>query len=551
MKNSASDCGRRPGGSAATCAPSVSLLSRASAAGGLLALLMLAACGGGGGGGGPSSTTAYYTGSVAGTSSSNAAGLEGGSIVLKSNDGSAYTVSSLSGQLQLSVTGSAGAATTLSIDRHPINQLCKLTAPPTAVGSSGGAAIACAYTPINDTGLTACRPGSSCVLQDGGSGRDAFAANLGKVRSGAPAGFDYTRICNNGQAEGGGGCSLGASPVPGSNPGDWGCTRDNVTGLVWRVVDYPGRYAQGEVNQQPLSNWCGRSNWKIPSAEQLQSVMYSAGITRSATYSGPALIVTRTVAALTDWLPMFDFVTRNRADEPTERDIYISDLIRSGFWSVTRSKDNSDNAWAVQFAGAGRVLIGSAALQDKLRIAPVSEDDLPQRFSDSYHEHRFRFDQAGRWELPAGAPGTLIDRRSGLMWMLCSAGRTYNSTANRCDAAGVGLDFSGALAEAASVNAGSSAVNRGFTDWRIPSRAELASLIDYLQAGPAVSTDVALSALRGDLVTLPGSFWSSSWIPPSSGSPEEAFTVNFDSGEVSLTPFLSDLLRVRLVRTAR
>lgn len=101
---------------------------------------------------------------------------------------------------------------------------------------------------LSDTGQSLCYDGSALVActadntgdaatyprQDGRYGRDAAATAgaLTKIGGGA-AGFDFTRICNNGDAEGSGSCP--ANPAVGLNPTNWGCTRDNTTGLTWEV----------------------------------------------------------------------------------------------------------------------------------------------------------------------------------------------------------------------------------------------------------------------------------------------------------------------------
>jgi hypothetical protein len=168
---------------------------------------------------------------------------------------------------------------------------------------------------LNDTGIQFCGADPSgnaaCISsdpqgQDAHYGRDALAAagQLSKI-GGGNAGFDYTKISNNGQV-------LQAGAALGSGPGDWACTRDNVTGLVWEVkVDgashfrhmghrytwydpanangNPGSvggtsacsntlggqncnthsYAQA-VNAQGL---CGASDWRLPSRRELQGIV--------------------------------------------------------------------------------------------------------------------------------------------------------------------------------------------------------------------------------------------------------------------------------------
>ncbi len=70
--------------------------------------------------------------------------------------------------------------------------------------------------------------------QDCRYGRDAAAAMGLLTKTGAGvAGFDYTKIANNGSV-------LPAGALLGSAAGDWACTRDNITGLVWEVKSTGG-----------------------------------------------------------------------------------------------------------------------------------------------------------------------------------------------------------------------------------------------------------------------------------------------------------------------
>lgn len=167
---------------------------------------------------------------------------------------------------------------------------------------------------LNDTGQADCYNASggteSCGIagQDGRYGRDAAAAAvLAKTGAGA-AGFDFTKIANNGTA-------LAAGAALGPNAGDWACTRDNVTGLTWEIkTDTPtdlrylwhgytwyssaannggdpgspgwdscggtlGAYADQcnttnyalAVNAAAL---CGHNDWRVPSIKELQSLKH-------------------------------------------------------------------------------------------------------------------------------------------------------------------------------------------------------------------------------------------------------------------------------------
>lgn len=528
------------------CAPQDRARRSTTALGSVLLSLALAACGGGGGGGGPTPSSAVFKGTVSGLATTNGAGLEGGAVVLKGNDGLTYTVLNSAQALDLSVTGS-GTVATLAVDRHPVNQICSLNGTQqlasAALNSAGTAALSCVFTPINDTGLSQCMPGVDCALQDAGAGRGALAARLGKVNASSPGAFDYTRICNNGKPEGSAGCSLPVGARPGTADSDWGCTRDNVTGLVWLARDYEGRYQQQDIN--PLMTGfsaCGRGGWRIPSIDQLHSLIYSAG----------EKVGTDTVAAYIAWLPMLNFARRNSL--PNEIRVGAQLPEASGFWSSSLSNAiGEQNAWSVLFEGGARVQ--PVAARFELRIVPVSTQDLADRFADSYH-------RGARWSADLAA-GTLLDRRSGLMWQLCSVGKSFNAGAGRCDPIpGQSADrsFREALTESSAVNQDSTR-NRGYTDWRLPNRAELASLVDCLRWRPSEVGGAGFVTQPGctepdlqRLSTLDGpasSYWSSSWMPSVQMPSGEAFTVDFSTGLVGLEPDLDIRLRVRYVRSAR
>ena len=121
------------------------------------------------------------------------------------------------------------------------------------------------------------------------AGRDAWAnAGLLPKIGGGLGGFDFTRICWNGQSEGQPGCTgeltpnLTDEPVSGST-NDWACTRDNVTGLVWSLSL---KSAQGPYRWMDLqsgrastalghdtNNRCGLTGWYAPNYEEYLSVV--------------------------------------------------------------------------------------------------------------------------------------------------------------------------------------------------------------------------------------------------------------------------------------
>ena len=146
--------------------------------------------------------------------------------------------------------------------------------------------------PLNDSGQPLCHDGmgpAPCGVassgdaapyprQDARFGRDAQAVVGVLVKTGGgSAGFDFSRIAVDGSV-------LGEGASPGANPGDWGCTRDNVTGLVWEVKttdgglrDVRARFtvaaAQAYAAQTNAAALCGYTDWRVPSRHELRSLV--------------------------------------------------------------------------------------------------------------------------------------------------------------------------------------------------------------------------------------------------------------------------------------
>jgi len=142
--------------------------------------------------------------------------------------------------------------------------------------------------------------------QDAFHGWDALARNRKLAKTGTgTAGFDFTKICRNGDAAGEEKCS--PNPSPGEGENNWGCTHDNVTGLTWEVKmesglgsknntytwynpdetvngNEPGLENGGKckgsncdtlayieaVNEKSL---CGASDWRLPTKRELLSIV--------------------------------------------------------------------------------------------------------------------------------------------------------------------------------------------------------------------------------------------------------------------------------------
>ena len=117
-----------------------------------------------------------------------------------------------------------------------------------------------------------------------------------------PASAGYTKMANNG-------AELPDSAYLGSNAGDWACSRDNATGLIWEVKtadgvrnqantysNYDSSYgtsAQIAAASNSLSfvaaanrsSLCGYGEWRMPSKDELLGLVnLSASPTINASY---------------------------------------------------------------------------------------------------------------------------------------------------------------------------------------------------------------------------------------------------------------------------
>jgi uncharacterized repeat protein (TIGR02543 family) len=318
--------------------------------------------------------------------------------------------------------------------------------------------------PLNDTGIVFCGAATSgnaspCLGtepegQDAHHGRDLpieAAANL-RVGSGH-AGFRFSKVSN-------GGAGLSEDAQLGASVDEWGCTRDNVTGLVWEVKrDDAGdlrhhghRYTWYDTNSPDgnpgalgttlscvdtlggaacntenyvfavnAAGLCGHSDWRLPTAEELESVVdYSREAPAIDTYFFPHAPGTQT-------------------------------------WTRNPSASSTDNAWFVHFE-FGRVNDAStrgAAHAVRLVRGPAPMDEALTRYE------------------PMGVNGEIVrDLVTGLEWQRCSVGQTWNASTHRCD--GTAATFNRADAAAQTADGG----------FRAPTLHELKTLV-YCSSSPA------------------------------------------------------------------
>jgi len=131
--------------------------------------------------------------------------------------------------------------------------------------------------------------------------------------------------------------------------------------------------------------------------------------------------------------------------------------------------------------------------------------------------------------------GTITDHRTKLMWKQCSEG--LSSTTTACDT-GVATTHSwqAALQKAPNVNSSGFA---NYSDWRLPNRKELLSLVERQCFNPSVNTTYFPR-------TAALSYWSSSSADALIGA-NKSWIVGFRNGNISRSDRITTL-HVRLVR---
>ncbi len=125
--------------------------------------------------------------------------------------------------------------------------------------------------------------------------------------------------------------------------------------------------------------------------------------------------------------------------------------------------------------------------------------------------------------------GTATHNATGLMWMRCSMGQTWQG--ERCT--GVASEFT--WQEALTQNGTNYA---GYSDWRLPNKNELASILELRCYNPSIN-----DAIFPD--TPASWFWSSS---PAAYDSDFAWYVNFNDGDVNYFSNKDGGNHVRLVR---
>ncbi len=312
--------------------------------------------------------------------------------------------------------------------------------------AAAAATSAAAASRLNDTGIVVCIDGSGQTIACGDTGEDAeFGRDLTHPRNAdGRAGFRFTRLCNSGEREGQGSCPL--APPTGNGRTDWGCTRDEVTGLTWEVKTGDGGKRDGQkvytfftptfdpfgefggpkdvtgyVKAVNAAGLCSVNDWRLPAPAELMGIA-DMGITT---------------------LPAID--TR-----------FLPNTATNFFWAagtVLGEVFGEQLAWGADFA------FGFGDISAQFRESP-----RPLRLVRGGPAGDKRF-------IVSSDAQEVSDRATGLVWRRCVEGASFDGEG--CSGRALALEWPQALAHAQQ-----QARDSGVA-WRLPNAKELVSLLDH------------------------------------------------------------------------
>lgn len=375
---------------------------------------------------------------------------------------------------------------------------------------------------------------SAIPRQDARYGRDAAAAmgRLVKI-GGGKDGFDFTRLCMNGDAEGEGDCPL-EPPLPADpenpEPTDWACVRDNVTGLTWTLGNDVALATWAEASTLGDNGYIRRANknsrcglnvgWRLPTRREGFSIKYFGQVT-----------------------PGVDadyFLPLANAGE-TQIGFWTTD-VNVGFPLLNHVLDFK---WA-SMSGGGQC---REIVPDSICATPPPNTDgrwvghvlLVNGEWNTVHWPEPEKSRGERWEIRDDGL-VITDLATGLTWDRCSWGQSGPD----CEGTSpVYLRWADAMQIPTIAN---QQRYKGHYDWRLPNARELESLVKIDAYEPSIDTNIFPN-------TVPNYYWTAStnWLAaPSTGN--YAWCLNFQNAAVASqrkapagqpTPERS---RVRLVR---
>ncbi len=287
-----------------------------------------------------------------------------------------------------------------------------------------------------------------------------------------------------------------------------GTVTDPTTGLTWircamgqtwdagakNCTGTASTYSWDQANGLTGSlSFAGKTDWRLPNIRELTTIV-------DLSVSSPSIdgVIFPSTPPFTTGSPSLTF--------------------GSNFWTSSALAPDPSLGWIVDFYYGGTVAYHKTL---------------------TFYARLVRGGQAGTLLSPYRAPTDYIDNQdgtvthtpTGLVWKRCAEGQDWNGST--CTGFGNGYTWNEAKALTGTVSFA------GQTDWRLPERADLLSLVNYFQSSPAINTTIfpATSSSR---------FWTSSDYAP---NPSYAWFVYFHQGD-TYAYRKDDVYNVRLVRSS-
>ncbi|MBI4741105.1 MAG: DUF1566 domain-containing protein [Betaproteobacteria bacterium] len=276
-----------------------------------------------------------------------------------------------------------------------------------------------------------------------------------------------------------------------------GTVTDSTTGLMWMRCTMrqtwngttcinaaqTNMFTWGQAKAL-TSNFAGHSDWRLPKVRELQSIVDYA-VTTAPTINGSVFPATP----------------------------------QDTFWSASPYALDPSQAWQLDFT-YGVILAFSPLDYSEVRLVRGGQSSAllnDARPTSDYVDHR---------------DGTVTHTPTGLTWMRCTLGQTWNGS--NCTGTANAYTWNQARALTQTY--------AGHSDWRLPDLPELSSLVDYTKTTAPVINDGMFPATPGDW------FWSASSyaLDPSVAW---AWAVNLGNG--NRDAWTHETSWVRLVRTGQ
>lgn len=343
------------------------------------------------------------------------------------------------------------------------------------------------FSPMPDTGITTCSSETEladCSIEDypGQDGQHGLDSLDDLIKIGAGAGSrDFTKLGADGE------------PLP-ANASNWSCVRDNQTGLVWERkvniffsihhVNHTFTWyneddatngggagtknggicgesfdcdTSGLVNRVNSNEFCGRTDWSLPSPVELSGLL--------------------------SWVSI--------ASSLVSDSDYFSNMSGGAHWtSVPFSKDFAVavSLSSLDTSNGGQIDFDSKAIGRRTMLVSRKSAPAPREASNS--PPRNSCDDYIAEAVPSESFSILSDdslvrdERTGLIWQRCMLSQTWNSAKQDCENPTDGVTrftWQEALQAAAAETP---------SGWRLPNRHEAATIIEFCNQSPPINQQV-------------------------------------------------------------